>query len=517
MSNDNKTFFAKGVSASKSFSWKDIFSDVFKKHSKADMDASFSAGLTGHIPSDDQLLTGWQKPWMFSRFLIIGIAIWVLISVLFSFQLSGTTDVGSMFLIPAAIVPITVVLFFWEMNIPRNIPIYKVLKLFIYSGVCTSIIWYVITLFINNATIPQTSFLYWIIVGVVEEAVKLVIIAIAIRKAEYCWGLNGLLIGAAVGCGFAVFETVGYAFNTQLSAVILEFLQHPDYLNIQTMDDFNIVKALVSYPAMQNALHTLNVRGIVAINGHVVWAAMYGGALALAKGRQKLQASHFGNPTFLITFFAAILLHALFDFYDQIISLLFEESNPMLFNLLNIYNENSNSYVPVIIMSIIFAIPSYAIVLWLLRKSVNQVVTYASSAGHRVHVDQVYADSNYGSNAAAGYQSSNSYGAPSVLSLECVSGELAGQSYTIQSGRTFTIGRGQQNNIQYSDGAKGISRSHCSVTFDGRNAVVVDLGSSHGTFFANGAKFQPQMRNPMNNGDTFYLASPKNTFRIVIR
>ena len=394
---------------------------------------------------------------------------------------------GSLFLIPAAVVPIAVVIFFWEMNIPRNIPLYQVLKIFLISGLCTGIVFVIIKLFINNDNIPQDNFLHWLLVGIVEELTKLIIIIVVIRKTEYCWGLNGLLIGAAVGCGFAVFETVGYAFD-----------------------------AIIRYSSFTAGLDALTVRGILAIDGHVIWAAMYGGALALSKGKQKLEAKHFGNPAFLISFFAAVLLHGLFDYYPIFVNL-FKESNPDLYTFLNVQNVDSSelviNWLPAILMSIIFAIPTYAIILWLLRKSVRQVVVYSSGAGKPRHADQVKPSGN----AAPNFNGAGSSSGGSVLVLECVSGELSGQSYTVNPGITFTIGRSHQCNIQFSDSAKGISRSHCSVSFSGGKAVVTDLGSSHGTFFKNGQRFQPQMSNPLGNGDTFYLASPKNTFRVVIK
>lgn len=490
MANENKTFFAKGVSAGNSISWKDIFSGVFQKHTRDDLDKSFSSGLRGNTPAESQMLSGWQKPWLFSRFLVYGLIAWIALA-LFANASFATSDIGALFLIPTSVVPIAALLFFWEMNIPRNIPIYTVLKLFIFSGLCSGFLWYLIQLVISNSKISQDSFLYWLIVGVVEELVKLIMVAIALRKVDYCWGLNGFVVGAAVGCGFAVFETIGYVFNFLVNG------------------------------SLSTAFEVASARGVLAIDGHIAWAAMFGGALALAKGRQKLAAKHFGDSTFLITFIAAIVLHGLFDYYDYAVYDLFGADSG-IFELL--VTSGMLSYT---LMAIIFAIPTYAIILWVMRKSIRQVVAYSGGAAQRGHINQAQPVNNAYHNAynggvqaagAVNYPAPAAPAAPAgVLVLECVSGELAGQSYTITKGRTFTIGRGHQNNVQYSDNAKGVSRSHCSVTFDGASAIVVDLGSSHGTFFSNGMRFQSAMRNPLKSGDTFYLASPKNTFRIVIK
>src|SRR5699024_11317925 len=55
-----------------------------------------------------------------------------------------------------------------------------------------------------------------IIVGVIEEIGKLAIIIYFIRKLNPKYILNGLLIGAAIGAGFAAFESAGYAFTSEL-------------------------------------------------------------------------------------------------------------------------------------------------------------------------------------------------------------------------------------------------------------------------------------------------------------
>lgn len=45
---------------------------------------------------------------------------------------------------------------------------------------------------------------------------------------------------------------------------------------------------------------------------------------------------------------------------------------------------------------------------------------------------------------------------------------------------TVILGRGQDANIKLED--ELVSRKHCSITFDGKNVTVTDLGSTNGTF-----------------------------------
>ena len=492
MENENKTMFAKAISANQSFGWSSIFRGVTQKHSRDDLDHQFAAGIRGHIPASDQLLEHWQKPWMFSRFLMYGVFIWVAIAIWLKAGMVDGALIGSLFLTPTAVVPISLLLFFWELNIPRNVPIYTIFKMFIFGGVGTSFVFNIVHAILDNSNVPQDQFGYWFLVGVVEEITKLVLVAIALRKTEYCWGLNGLAIGAAVGCGFDVFENIGYFFSTP-------------------------------------SLDLLTIRGITSINGHLAWAAMYGAALALAKGKQKLSGKHFLDSTFLITFFVAILLHGSFDYFEIFVEKYLKDNPLYRF----IYLTNEAPLLNYIVFTIIFAIPTYALILWLVRKSVRQVVVYASNSANS-HANQVMA-SDYANtpvntpvNAPVnGYYppagninpTSNYEPVPASreLVLRCVSGELAGHSYRIGKGLTFTIGRGSKNNIQFADDSKGVSRVHCNVFFDGTNAYVTDLASTHGTFLADGRRMQPNLKYSFNSGESFYIASAKNTFTVTIQ
>src|SRR5258708_15844184 len=53
--------------------------------------------------------------------------------------------------------------------------------------------------------------------GIIEELGKLAALILIARGPRYKYILNGLLFGAAVGAGFAAFESAGYAFPAILS------------------------------------------------------------------------------------------------------------------------------------------------------------------------------------------------------------------------------------------------------------------------------------------------------------
>ena len=96
--------------------------------------------------------------------------------------------------------PVAILLFYWEMNIPRNIPIYEVMMMFIVGGIISLIL----TGYLN--TIIVTSQDCW--APVTEEPAKLLASLVFLKKENFI--LNGILIGGAIGAGFAAIETAGY-------------------------------------------------------------------------------------------------------------------------------------------------------------------------------------------------------------------------------------------------------------------------------------------------------------------
>ena len=97
--------------------------------------------------------------------------------------------------------------------------------------------------------------------------------------------MGGLLVGSAVGAGFAAFESAGYAFN---------FL-------------------LMSYGDVGYMMDLILLRGFLAPGGHVTWAAITGAALMIAKGNAPLSFDAVVSPRFLKLFAIPIILHAVWD------------------------------------------------------------------------------------------------------------------------------------------------------------------------------------------------------------
>jgi RsiW-degrading membrane proteinase PrsW (M82 family) len=180
--------------------------------------------------------------------------------------------------IGALIIPFSLLVFFWEVNAPRNINIFDVVKIFFLGGISSLLI----TMILNRAiTVSEVDFFGAIIIGIIEEVGKLIVVAYFSRGSKRKYILNGLLLGAAVGAGFAVFETAGYVFAYGFE--------------IHTM------------------MRVIYTRGVLAFGGHIVWAAISGAALVMVKEDNRLRIRHLLNIKFLKYFITVIALHAIWD------------------------------------------------------------------------------------------------------------------------------------------------------------------------------------------------------------
>lgn len=265
------------------FSLKQMFSEVFRKHSVAEIEDYILVGSTKTTPPIDVVQTGWPKPWLFFRVL----ATLVVSYVVCTFTLMHLSDAGN--LIPAVMilgafaVPLTTLTFFFEMNTPRNVSIHRIATLFL-LGAVVSLIFALI-----GYTMPVLGSMGTMAAGIVEEVAKLLTVVIVVRGVRYKYILNGLLFGATVGAGFAAFETSGYALNQGLLAA------QPLHAGIVQM------------------LEVLRTRAFLTPWGHVAWTAIAAGAFWRVKGDRPVQASMLFDSRFLKAFMIPVVLHTLWD------------------------------------------------------------------------------------------------------------------------------------------------------------------------------------------------------------
>ena len=204
---------------------RDLFSEVFKPHTRQETENIFACGSLTTTPKIQDISKSWPKPWYFARVFLLLLAS-SLMSYLLVFTFKMQVMIPAYTFITAMVGPIPVLFFFFECNSPRNIDLMTVLKIFFLGGVLSLLITAILVQFFPTGAgdlIPS------MMTGVVEETGKVLATAYFIKEMkDKRYILNGLLIGGAVGAGFDAFETAGYllrdggssAFTRALLAIL---------------------------------------------------------------------------------------------------------------------------------------------------------------------------------------------------------------------------------------------------------------------------------------------------------
>jgi RsiW-degrading membrane proteinase PrsW (M82 family) len=211
------------------------------------------------------------------RIFVAGLTLWSA-AVLVTFATSNANLVPTIILLGSFLVPVTFVTYAFGHADPV-VTAQRIFTAFIYGGVLgvlgASIL--------EAALLRQPSRPAYLWVGLIEEAVKLAALWLLARRLPRYSMRDGIVLGAAVGFGFAAFESAGYAFNALFTHSGLSLL---------------------------NLVETEVLRGILAPVGHGLWTAILGGTLFAAasrRGRLRLGGAVLG-------WYALVaLLHALWD------------------------------------------------------------------------------------------------------------------------------------------------------------------------------------------------------------
>jgi RsiW-degrading membrane proteinase PrsW (M82 family) len=220
---------------------------------------------------------GWwsRRPWL--RMFLGGLGLWVA-AVLVTFMTQNVNLVPTIILLGSFLVPVTFVAYAFG-RAGQVVTAQRILTAFVYGGV----------LGVLGASLLEAEFLKqpslstYLGVGLIEEAVKLAALWLLARRLSRYTMRDGMVLGAAVGFGFAAFESAGYAFNA-----------------LFTNDGLSLL----------NLVETEVLRGILTPVGHGLWTAILGGALfgvAARRGRLRLGRAVLG------WYVVVALLHGLWD------------------------------------------------------------------------------------------------------------------------------------------------------------------------------------------------------------
>lgn len=250
-----------------------FFAQVFVHHTEAEAENIFIAGTPTTTPTLDQVSGKPVQPWLYSRvFISLMIAVGLLLGLI---NFLDNQLVVAFIALLSVSVPVSLMVFFFEINVFKNISIYMVMKIFLIGGLMSLIVALIIYSIVGNSgrlDLPGS-----LAVGFIEETGKVLVGCYFVNRLRLTHVFNGMLVGGAIGAGFAAFENIQYAT-----------ISNSAYL-------------------------TPILRSIGSLGTHAIWCAITVSALVLVKGTKNFSLNYLLTPGFLKFFICAVILHALWD------------------------------------------------------------------------------------------------------------------------------------------------------------------------------------------------------------
>jgi RsiW-degrading membrane proteinase PrsW (M82 family) len=243
-----------------------------------EMEETFAVGTPSTTPPLSAVEDGWPTPRVFWRVLFGAIGTYVLLRIGIT-EFRNPNFFPGLVVIGSFVVPLAVVILFFELNTPKNVSVYQVGKLLLLGGALSLILTSVLVKVLPGSGVGDV--LPAMLTGVLEETGKALALLIVVGNLRYRWQLNGLLFGAAVGAGFAGFESAGYAFQVAAS--------------------------------IDETFTMIHLRGLLAPGGHVIWTAMVGSAIWKVKGDRPFRVGMLFAPVVVRRWVIAVVLHGLWD------------------------------------------------------------------------------------------------------------------------------------------------------------------------------------------------------------
>ncbi|MEV6844442.1 PrsW family glutamic-type intramembrane protease [Actinoplanes sp. NPDC051411] len=209
-----------------------------------------------------------------------GLALWVATVVVV--LLTGSLAlVPTLILLGSFLVPVTFVAWAFERRDSGELTATLVFSTFVAGGV----------LGVLGASVLERYLLHpsaWLFfgVGLIEEAAKLGALMLLTRRLRTRSVHDGIILGAAVGFGFAAFESAGYS----LAAMF-------------TVDGLSV----------SQIVQTEVLRGLLAPFGHGLWTGILGGVLFAGWRR-----GSWLTPRLVLAYLGVSILHGLWDSMDGI-------------------------------------------------------------------------------------------------------------------------------------------------------------------------------------------------------
>jgi RsiW-degrading membrane proteinase PrsW (M82 family) len=226
----------------------------------------------------------WAPPWW--AVLLIGLALWAAATGTM-FVTRNIILLPTIVLLGSFLVPVTAIVWYLDHDASASLSPRRIASAFIVAGVLGIIVASLLEFWLVYG--PGTFGM--LKVGFIEEFVKgaaIVLLALGLRSYAT---RDGMVLGAAVGFGFAALETSGYALASLF-----------------------VVQGQQLVLSLPSVVFTELVRAVLAPFGHGLWSAILGGVIfhAARKGHLRLTWS------VLVAYAGVSILHAAFDIFGGI-------------------------------------------------------------------------------------------------------------------------------------------------------------------------------------------------------
>jgi RsiW-degrading membrane proteinase PrsW (M82 family) len=250
--------------------------DPWSQHKEGAMTRLAAEAVPDTATPEPEIRTPRDGPsWV--RIFVGGLVLWAA-AVLVTFATRNSNLIPTIILLGSFLVPVAFVAYAFG-HADQVVTPQRIFTAFVSGGVLGVLGASVL----EAAFLRQPSGLAFLGVGLVEEAVKLAALWLLARRLPRYTMRDGIVLGAAVGFGFAALESAGYAFNALFTTSGLSLL---------------------------NLVETEVLRGILEPVGHGLWTAILGGVLfgaAARRGRLRPTRALLG------WYLVVALLHGLWD------------------------------------------------------------------------------------------------------------------------------------------------------------------------------------------------------------
>lgn len=265
------------------------------------------------VQNPSQRRTSWLKV------LLIGLVLFIITTIVM-FLTSNPNLYPTVILIGNFLVPVTFVAFLYNHRHLSTLRLESVAICFVVGGILgvlgASILESLLLPKTGNPNkgIPLGSGL---LVGFIEEGCKIVALMILARRLRHTSEMDGLLLGGAVGMGFAALESTGYAFTV----------------------------FLLSHGVVGTSIVETVIRGLLAPFGHGVWTGVLGAILF----RESSKSNHFRiTLPVILAYIGVSVIHGLWDGLPQTVFFIIPPGIPISVTILAL------SAIGIILLTVVF-------------------------------------------------------------------------------------------------------------------------------------------------------------------